>query len=1085
MKGKRKSPLPNFLLNLLIASLLLFSTGADGAQDNFSPATPDSNAFLQTLTDKERAWLNAHPVIRVYQDPNWPPVEFADARGEPSGMSADYLQLVEQRLGVKFERVRNLTWPEAYSRMKRWEIDMTTCVAVTPERIDFWAFTKPYMTIPIVIATQLDVTYIADMRELSGKKVAVVQGYAIDDWLTRDFPKVQLVKVRKALEGLEMLQRGEVFAYIDNLLILGYYQAKMKISTIKIAGETPYVNAQCMAVRKDWSVLAGILQKALASISEAERNDIYKKWLPTRYEHGFNYTRLWQALAAFAVILLVLAVWIRKLCGEIKRRKQAEEAMRESEERFRILSDAAFEAIVIHEEGVLLNANDQYFKMFGYEPGEALGKQMMAVTIAPEDREFVTKQVAADSLEPYECTGVRKDGTRFAIEIRVRRMEYRGRNVRFGAILDITDRKRAEKLVDEALQLNRTILSESPVGILTYNSSGQCISANKAAAEITGGTVEQLLAQNFRLLESWRNSGMLDAAEKALTTGQVQFLETYDSTTFGRIFWFACRYTPFRYGDELHLLFLLSDITERKLAEEALRRSEEQFRKIFDESPLGIVLSLPSFSFEKANPAFCRMMGYSEDELRSMTFKEITHPDYIKRDVEQVRKVGRRELSCYETEKQYIGKGGRALWGNLLVSAIHDNRGELRYYLSMVMDITERKQAEEDRRILEERLNRAEKMEALGTLAGGVAHDLNNVLGIVVGYAEMLLEKMDVSNPMREDLMLILEGGKRSAAIVQDLLTLARRGVMTRQVINLNAVIMDCQKTPEFEKAVSFNSKVRLIKDMEADILNIIGSSVHLCKTIINLVSNAIEAMPDGGTITIKTRNQYLDRPIQGYDDVREGEYVVLSVADTGEGIPENDIKRIFEPFYTKKVMGRSGTGLGLAVVWGTVKDYNGYINVQSEVGKGTVFTLYFPVIREDVARVPSAVPLSHYIGNDESILVVDDIKEQRELAARMLGNLNYKVATVASGEEAVQYLRDKKADLIVLDMIMDPGMDGLDTYKAIVEIHPRQKAIIVSGFSETDRVSKAQALGAGTYVRKPYVTEKLGMAVRKELDRT
>ena len=211
----------------------------------------------------------------------------------------------------------------------------------------------------------------------------------------------------------------------------------------------------------------------------------------------------------------------------------------------------------------------------------------------------------------------------------------------------------------------------------------------------------------------------------------------------------------------------------------------------------------------------------------------------------------------------------------------------------------------------------------------------------------------------------------------------------------------------------------------------------------------------------------------------------MLSVSDTGDGLPEADLKRIFEPFYTKKIMGRSGTGLGLAVVWGTVKDHHGYINVESEEGKGSTFTLYFPVSREDIAIEATAAAISEYMGKDESILIVDDVKEQRELAATMLLALNYTVVSVSSGEEAVAYLKEHDADLIVLDMIMDPGMDGLDTYKQVLEIRPKQKAIIVSGFSESDRVRAARSLGAGAYLKKPYIKEKLGLVVRKELDGT
>ncbi|MDD1763021.1 MAG: response regulator, partial [Methanothrix sp.] len=236
------------------------------------------------------------------------------------------------------------------------------------------------------------------------------------------------------------------------------------------------------------------------------------------------------------------------------------------------------------------------------------------------------------------------------------------------------------------------------------------------------------------------------------------------------------------------------------------------------------------------------------------------------------------------------------------------------------------------------------------------------------------------------------------------------------------------------------------------------------------------------GVLTITTSNMYLDKPVHGYDDVSEGDYVVLSVADTGEGISPADLKHIFEPFYTKKIMGRSGTGLGLSVVWGTVKDHKGYIDVCSEEGKGTTFSLYFPVTRSEIAKDQISLSMSEYMGNGESILVVDDIKGQRELAAAMLTRLNYKVTPVSCGEEAVEYLKTCSADIVILDMIMEPGMDGLDTYRQILEIHPQQKAVIVSGFSETDRVSRAQELGAGAYVKKPYVLERLGLAVRKEL---
>jgi len=251
------------------------------------------------------------------------------------------------------------------------------------------------------------------------------------------------------------------------------------------------------------------------------------------------------------------------------------------------------------------------------------------------------------------------------------------------------------------------------------------------------------------------------------------------------------------------------------------------------------------------------------------------------------------------------------------------------------------------------------------------------------------------------------------------------------------------------------------------------------------LVTNAAEAISGEGEINISTSNLYIDRPIKGYDIVKEGDYVVLTLSDNGAGISSTDLEKIFEPFYTKKVMGKSGTGLGLAVVWGTVKDHNGYIDIESTERGGTTFNLYFPVTREKAEKASASPSVREYMGNGEEILVIDDVEDQRKIATGLLSKLGYFVEVVSSGEEAVAYMKNHSPDLLILDMIMDPGMDGLDTYKKILELKPGQKAIVASGFSETDRVRKTQALGAGQYVKKPYTLENIGLAVKTELSRS
>ncbi len=382
----------------------------------------------------------------------------------------------------------------------------------------------------------------------------------------------------------------------------------------------------------------------------------------------------------------------------------------------------------------------------------------------------------------------------------------------------------------------------------------------------------------------------------------------------------------------------------------------------------------------------------------------------------------------------------------------------------------------------ERKLLHAQKMEAIGTLAGGVAHDLNNILAGLVSYPDLLLMDLSEDSPLRDPILTIKESGEKAATIVQDLLTMTRRGVAVKKAVNLNKIVSEYLKSPEYNRLKSFYRGAEVETHLEPNPLNTLGSSVHLYKTVMNLVSNATEALSERGKIIITTQNLYIDRPVRGYDDVQEGDYVVLTVSDNGTGISPEDIERIFEPFYTKKVMGRSGTGLGMAVVWGTVKDHEGYIDVESIEGEGTKFTLYFPVTRQEAEKDISSLSIKDYLGNKESVLVIDDMEEQRYVAKGMLQKLGYLVTTADSGEEAIDYLKTNSADLLVLDMIMDPGIDGLETYKRILKLHPEQKAIITSGYSETDRVKEAQKLGAGAYVKKPYMLEKIGIAVKKEL---
>lgn len=422
---------------------------------------------------------------------------------------------------------------------------------------------------------------------------------------------------------------------------------------------------------------------------------------------------------------------------------------------------------------------------------------------------------------------------------------------------------------------------------------------------------------------------------------------------------------------------------------------------------------------------------------------------------------------------------------NLLEKRVAERTTELSQVNQKLMaEIQDRIENEKKRIELEAKLSRAEKMEAIGTLAGGVAHDLNNILSGIISYPELILMDLPKDHPLRDSVMTIKSSGEKAATIVEDLLTLARRGIANHQPVDLNALIRQFVNSPECDKILFYHPEVKIESDLTPDISYMTGSSVHLSKSIMNLVSNAAEAMPQGGTIQIATSELYVDFTIRGYDDVKEGEYLRLTVSDDGEGIAEDDLGRIFEPFFTKKQMGRSGTGLGMAVVWGTVKDHAGYIDVESQLGRGTTFTLYFPLNRKLSDLQPeAAIPPEKYRGRGETVLVVDDVKEQRDIAKRMLEKLGYRADCVSNGEAAVAYIKERPVDILLLDMIMLPGINGLETYRRIKRLVPGQKAVICSGFSENELVAEAQRIGAGRYIKKPYSFEHIGLAIRETLD--
>ncbi len=480
------------------------------------------------------------------------------------------------------------------------------------------------------------------------------------------------------------------------------------------------------------------------------------------------------------------------------------------------------------------------------------------------------------------------------------------------------------------------------------------------------------------------------------------------------------------------------------------------------------------------NPEAERMFGVKKQEVMGKDIHAI-HSRLVKgKSIRKksfnriLDKVGAGTVHSFRFEMRELTIDAR-------LSVIRNRDGELSGYLLMANDITEWLAAENQRKVMRQRLQKAEKMEAIGLMAGGVAHDLNNILSGIINYPELMLMQSDKDDKWRKPLEAIKASGLRAAAIVADLLTIARGVTSEKQVCSINELVAAYLDTPEYRRLASRHPEVVLETELEEKLRPCRCSPVHIQKMLMNLVSNAFESIEDKGKVIIATANMSLDEQEASEYGIKAGDYVRITVRDTGKGITDEDAMHVFEPFYTKKKMGHSGTGLGLAVVWNTVQDHRGTVTIQ-DMSPGTAFVVLLPACKDKGLRALTHEPDERPAGKGH-ILVVDDEPMQRDVARQMLEALGYDVATAANGRDAIKYVREHDVDMVIMDMVMEPDMNGRQALEEIRKLKPGQRALIVSGFADSDEVQKVCSMGKTPLINKPYTFNKLASAVREALD--
>jgi len=637
-------------------------------------------------------------------------------------------------------------------------------------------------------------------------------------------------------------------------------------------------------------------------------------------------------------------------------------------------------------------------------------------------------------------------------------------------------RTRADEALEHERTLLRTLIDAIPDAIWTKDTNARFVISNPAHNAMVGAESEsEVVGKTGFDFHPTDLAGAYEADDvQVLQRGETVFnKEEPVRNATGRERWHLVIKAPLRNraGEIVGLVGISRNIQERKEAEEALRTSESRFRAFFETTTAGVVELSPDAHILQANEAFCRMIGYSRDELTRMTVADLLFAEDWKSVLAQYARVGEGRATASESDQRYRRKDGSALWTRVSVVASHD--GLPSRMSAVVIDLSERKK-------LEDQLRQSQKMEAVGRLAGGIAHDFNNLLTVINGYADLLLSSLSSTDPNHTIIAAIREAGERAATLTSQLLAFSRKSIVEPKVLDLNDVITQSEKLLRR----LLGEDVALLTVLAPGLPRVRADPTQMEQALMNLAVNARDAMPRGGRLTIETREADLLREdeVVTYPDLKPGRYILLAVSDTGVGMTDEVKAQVFEPFFTTKEQGK-GTGLGLAMVYGAVKAHGGHISVYSEVGVGTTFKILLPTA-QDLQSAPRSGEVRLAPRGTETVLLVEDEESVRRLARIALEMQGYTVLEAGSGTEALR-LAERHAGvihLLVTDVVM-PGMSGREVAEALRQRQSGLKVLYMSGYTDDAVVRHGIVEATDAFLQKPFTPLTLARKVRAVLD--
>ncbi len=1084
MPGRGPTPAINALLPAFV-SLIIFPAIL------LAPSVKADGPALSTLSDSERAWLQANAgKVELWYNPDFPPLEFAAEGGGFVGMGADVIALIEKRLGLTFNKRVQKDWNRHLDGLEKGACAIAPTIVQTEDRERYAYFTTPYARVPVVIIGTSALGKGLSLDDLTGRRVAVVSGFASEGYARgQSEGRYDVVTVPRVEEGLRAVAFGQVDAYVENLAVASYYISENGITNLQVCGKTDYDFVFRVAVSRKYPELYGAIQKALDDVADAELEEVHDRWISLRPREGPSpeSVRLMIMAGAFLALLalglaIISAVLKRSLNEKVASLKSAQDEIALSEARFRSLFlHAPLPLIEFTLQGDVVKYNDAATRLLGYTAEElpTFDAWFEAVCPDPEYREKVRATWARDMEKAMAGNGRIEHS-----EYIVRCKDGSDRTFLIGAgiigdravasLVDIDERKRMEVELEASRERFFTLFDMAPFSCVINDMEGRYIMVNRHFLESINLSRDQVVGRTVAELGRATLGDEMDhIAREIIRTGSSPLREvTVQDGTSRRSILFASRLIE--WDDRRAILTATVDVSDKKEAEEELRRQKESLRVTLDSIGDAVIATDTSGRVTRMNPVAERLTGWTAAEAEGRPLQEVfAIVDARTRQpaedpVSKVLSSG--QIVSLSNHTILIARDGSDIQVADSGAPIRADDGSVIGVVLVFRDVT-REYA------VQEQLRQSQKMEAVGQLAGGVAHDFNNMLVAIIGGAELMRGFIQDDPDKLQYLDMILNAAGRASDLTRKLLTFSRKHPAETRPIDVNQPIREALALIER----TIDPRVTLEVSLLEGPIEILGDQSQLQNAVLNLLINATHAVPGGGLISVTTALADLDMAAcqaTGFS-IEPGRYVEIEVRDTGCGIPPENLHRIFEPFFSTKDPSQ-GTGLGLSTVFGAVERHGGAITVYSEPGNGTSVRVLLPTTERTMEEEAAEGEVLEGSGR---LLVVDDEPTVRTVAVRILESLGYEVTSAENGREALEIFAANggRFDLVILDMIM-PEMNGRDCFKALRKMRPDLRVLLSSGFSREEDVADMRSEGLAGFIHKPFRAAELGKAVRRAI---